>query len=99
MFELLFAAWLETATIREMPGDPQSIYSKPPLVLAVGQTIPESASWPELARTVACRNFKGEVLTYLMVWVKNEYGIPVPATFYREVVMCPADGVEETNKP
>ena len=84
MFELLIAAWLQTATIREMPGQP----GETPLVLAIGVTIPETALWPALARTVACRNLKGEVLTYLLVWSKNEYGMLIPAAFYKEVVTC-----------
>ncbi|GEM_PF-3216989 len=84
MFELLIAAWLQTATIREMPGQP----GEPPLVLAIGVTIPETDSWPVLASTVACRNFKDKVLAFLLVWSKNEYGMLIPAAFYNEVVTC-----------
>ena len=71
MLDLLLAAWLETATIREMPGDP-------PLVLVVGKEIPERVGWPKLARTAACRAFPGEVLTYLLVEVPSEYGVGIP---------------------
>jgi hypothetical protein len=81
MLDLLLAAWLETATISEMPGEP-------PLVLVVGQEIPDRAGWPVLARTAACRAFKGDVLTYLLVEVENGYGMPIPAAFHREVVDC-----------
>lgn len=87
MLDLLLAAWLETATIREMPGDP-------PLVLVVGQKVPERAGWQMLARTAACRAFAGEVLTYLLVEVPSEYGVGIPSAFYRETVRCP-EGVPD----
>lgn len=83
MLDLLLAAWLETATISEMPGEP-------PLVLVVGQEIPDRAGWPALARTAACRVFTGHVLTYLLVEVQNGYGMAIPAAFHREFVDCPA---------
>jgi hypothetical protein len=81
MLELLIAVWLATATVRELPGEP-------PLVLAVGITVPRSADWPGLVRTVACRRFAGEVLAYLLVEMPDEYGFPIPAAFYRETVSC-----------
>jgi hypothetical protein len=84
MLELVIAAWLSTATIRALPGEP-------PLVLAVGRTIPADTQWPFLARTVACRAYGGEVLTYLLVWMPSEYGSPLPAAFYSETVSCPDD--------
>ena len=83
MPELLIAAWLTTATVQEMPG-------QPPLVLAVGTTVPETARWPELARSVACRSLSGDVLTYLLVWRAGErYEPPVPVAFHTETVSCP----------
>ncbi len=81
MLELLIAGWLSTATIRALPGEP-------PLVLAVGTTVPNETGWPSLARTVACRAYAGEVLTYLLVWTPDEYGAPIPAPFYHETVSC-----------
>ncbi len=91
MLDLLLAAWLETATIREMPGEP-------PLVLVVGQEIPDRAGWPGLARTAACRAFTGDVLTYLLVEVRNEYGMVMPVAFHRETVDCP-DSADDHGKP
>jgi hypothetical protein len=89
MFEILIATWLATATVREMPG-------QPPLVLAVGTSVPDAAQWPELARTVACKSLTGEVLTYLLVWVKGEaYEPRVPAAFHHETVMCPAEAKDQ----
>ncbi len=82
MLDLLIASWLTAATVRELPG-------QPPLVLAVGTTVPASDGWPHLARTVACRAFAGEVLTYLLVWMPGEYESPVPVAFYGETVSCP----------
>jgi hypothetical protein len=87
VLDLLLAAWLETATISEMPGEP-------PLVLVVGQKIPERTGWQMLARTAACRAFAGEVLTYLLVEVPSEYGVGIPSAFYRETVRCP-EGVPD----
>jgi hypothetical protein len=87
VLDLLLAAWLETATIAEMPGEP-------PLVLVVGKQVPERATWQTLARTAACRAFPGEVLTYLLVEVPGEYGVAIPSAFYRETVRCP-DGPAE----
>ena len=65
MLDVLIAAWLTAATVRELPG-------QPPVVLAVGRTVPATARWRDLARTVACRAFAGEVLTYLLVWPPGE---------------------------
>jgi hypothetical protein len=81
MVELLMATWLATATVRELPGEP-------PLVLAVGTTVPSTATWPDLARAVACRSFTGAVLTYLLVWMPGEYGEVLPAAFHRQTVSC-----------
>jgi hypothetical protein len=77
VLDVLIAAWLTAATVRELPGEP-------PVVLAVGKTVPATGGWPDLARTVACRAFAGEVLTYLLVWPPGESESPVPVAFYRE---------------
>ena len=45
MLDVLIAAWLTAATVRELPG-------QPPVVLAVGRTVPATGGWPDLARTV-----------------------------------------------
>jgi hypothetical protein len=82
VLDVLIAAWLTAATVRELPG-------QPPVVLAVGRTVPATGGWPDLARTVACRAFAGEVLTYLLVWPPGESESPVPVAFYRETVSCP----------
>src|SRR5207244_3358980 len=50
VLDVLIAAWLTAATVRELPG-------QPPVVLAVGRTVPAAARWRDLARTVACRAF------------------------------------------
>src|SRR5207245_10013073 len=82
VLDVLIAAWLTAATVRELPG-------QPPVVLAVGRTVPATGGWPDLARTVACRAFAGEVLTYLLVWPPGESESPVPAAFSRGPVRCP----------
>ena len=82
MLDVLIAAWLTAATVRELPG-------QPPVVLAVGRTVPATARWPDLARIVACRAFAGEVLTYLLVWPPGESESPIPVAFYRERISCP----------
>jgi hypothetical protein len=87
VLDLLLAAWLESATIREMPGEP-------PLVLVVGRDVPQRGDWPRLARAAACRAFEGDVLTYLLVDVPGDHGVPIPAAFYRETIQCP-DGAPD----
>jgi len=82
VLDVLIAAWLTAATVRELPG-------QPPVVLAVGTTVPATGGWPDLARSVACRAFAGEVLTYLLVWPPGESESQVPVAFYREKVSCP----------
>ncbi len=81
MLETILATWLATAIVRATPDETL------PLVLAMNESVLPESVRSAAAERVACSNFTGNVLTYLLVPVEHE-GYQLPVAYHRQIVQC-----------